>query len=249
MEILCAYVRQNAPTKNLEHTEPPFEKARARVDIQAAISVIGRRSEKQYQHEFDRQHRLDFRRSDLSGVDFRNGNFHAAVFHDCRLEVSDFRGSDLTGAQFIRSLLNFSNFFEAKLVGTRFDNCVYNRPANGAGWAPGPFVGSPLSICIAGADFTALNYAGKGAGPFTVFGSSDTKLRHEWDADRTIQAELEKLIFNKKDISREEYDEAMRAVREARYGCWSPYDSDDLMLHQYLRFFFEQNGLTDWPHK
>ncbi|WP_395174588.1 pentapeptide repeat-containing protein [Roseibium alexandrii] len=247
MEILCAYVRQNALMKNLEQTEPPFEKARARVDIQAAISVIGRRSEKQFKYEVDRQHRLDFRRSDLSGVDFRNGNFFAAVFHDCRLEAADFRNSDLRGAQFFRSLLNFSNFFEAELVGTRFDNCVYNRPADG--WAPGPFVGSPLSICVAGADFTALTYAGIGAGPFTVFGSADTKLRYGWEADRKIQDELEKLVFHKKDISEEEYNEAMKAVREVKYGCWCPYESDDLMFGQYLLFFFEQNNLTDWPYQ
>lgn len=47
MEILCAYIRENAPAKSLEPTEGDFKRAVPRTDIQTAITVIGRRSQKQ----------------------------------------------------------------------------------------------------------------------------------------------------------------------------------------------------------
>jgi hypothetical protein len=88
MEILCAYIRGNSPAISLDPTEPPFSRPVPRTDVQAALSVIGRRSKEQIELEWKKKFRLDFRNSDLSGADFMDGNYSAAMFHECRLEAA-----------------------------------------------------------------------------------------------------------------------------------------------------------------
>ncbi|WP_293448356.1 pentapeptide repeat-containing protein [Planktotalea sp.] len=104
MEILCAYVRQNAPTENTQPTAILEKRPKPRDDIQAVISVIGRRRDEQIQVEFVQKHRLDFSSSDFSGVNFSNLNFSAANFAHCRLEAARFAETKLQG-------LNFSGRF------------------------------------------------------------------------------------------------------------------------------------------
>jgi hypothetical protein len=133
METLCAYIRENAGKpkplpKNIaaivakgffsrtigegeilsgvaDGTEPPS------VDVQAAISVIGRRGVGQREHK---RIRRDDKRSgapDAWRLDLTN----------CHLARSNFAGLDFAGARFIGSSLYFSNFAGAALVGAELN--------------------------------------------------------------------------------------------------------------------------------
>ncbi|RBI70557.1 hypothetical protein DQW77_14000 [Roseovarius sp. TE539] len=85
MEILCAYIRENAKTSDLTPKELPFERGSLRVDLQAAIDVIGRRYESQKSVERAKRYRLDLRGTDLSFANFARGDFSAAILASCRL--------------------------------------------------------------------------------------------------------------------------------------------------------------------
>ncbi|TKT73116.1 pentapeptide repeat-containing protein [Afipia massiliensis] len=110
LETLCAYVRENSP---LEIPEDENERDKIssgkqapepsrRTDVQAAITIIGRRL--LVVHERGRREgwRLDLREANLVGYDFSGLNFD---------------GSDFTG-----SFLNF-----CKLNGASFENSIFSN--------------------------------------------------------------------------------------------------------------------------
>jgi hypothetical protein len=112
LETLCAYVRENSPlalpeddiqrTGWLRGDITPAPTRRS--DVQAALTVIGRRP-KQVQSRADgADWRLDFREANLGGYDFSKLNF----------DRSDFTGS----------FLNRAKFSEASFVNGIFDNSV-----------------------------------------------------------------------------------------------------------------------------
>ena len=134
MEILCAYVRENAgPPDNLRSDRP-------RVDVQAAITVIGRRSAKQMAWEAEQRdtatdksiYRLDLTNCHLPKARFDGLNFsrarlsgsrlHSATFRKSWLTEADLESADLTlgrleGAKLSGSHLNAASFIEARLNG------------------------------------------------------------------------------------------------------------------------------------
>jgi len=178
MEVLCAYVRENAPAGDLTPSIAPFKRAVPPIAVQAAITVLGRRSAQRVQFEWEREFGLDLRDSDLSGVTFRSGNFAAAIFFDCRLEAAEFREADLSGTKFNGSLLNFINMFGAKLTGTRFDHSTLT--ANRSGYV---FSGAH-GISVVGADLSGLSLLGNPSEVKLIFGSKDTKLTSDLDEER-----------------------------------------------------------------
>jgi uncharacterized protein YjbI with pentapeptide repeats len=153
MEILCAYIRQNAPASgaqpnplgrwpdypedtNQEVLKERGEKLDARkadreawikhlqddhaprADIQAAMKVIGRRTDHQRALEQQRKHRqsdepyrLDLRKTNLQAADLSKLNFARALLNGSHLE-----GSNLTEAR-----LEGANLSDAKLVSARLD--------------------------------------------------------------------------------------------------------------------------------
>lgn len=128
METLCAYIRENSPCENLQPTENLQKRPKVRNDIQVAINVIARRTEEQINQENEQKFRLDLRDTDLSGVNFRKGNFSAAMFHNSKLEAAYFSYCKLHGTQFFYSILNHADFYNAELTGTRFDFSILNKP-------------------------------------------------------------------------------------------------------------------------
>ncbi len=109
MEILCAYVRENAA--------PERNSLRPRADIQVAIDVLGRRNEKeQIPHERKLGYKLDLRNSNLRGYDFSNRNFEWANFRMAYLENSDLQYAKLKGANFWKARMR-----QAKLQSARLD--------------------------------------------------------------------------------------------------------------------------------
>ncbi|PCI36910.1 MAG: hypothetical protein COB46_14165 [Rhodospirillaceae bacterium] len=250
MEHLCAYIRENSPVTSLEPTEPPFSRVIPRTDIQAAISVIGRRSKKQIELEWQHQFRLDFRDTDLSGADFMNGAFSAAMFHGCRLEACRFDDSTLKGTQFFRALLNFSSFFGAEMRGTRFDFAIINRPAVvPGGMTQSINMGNIYGISVVGADLTAIDYLGEPKEMNLTFGSKDTKLDYSLDFDRKSypkkQHEIGQLNKSGKiaDALKEE-----SVLYSNGFVDWFPHDSTDMALGYAHGKFLDKINLTGWPY-
>ena len=125
MEILCAYIRTNAPW-DMDTDAPwdpetptPFKKPRA--DIQAALTVIGRRAPDKIALERHKGFVLDLRfadlrGADLRGADLRDGDFAQAVFFGSNFQFALLLRTNLKGAKLQNANLSYANLFE-----TRFD--------------------------------------------------------------------------------------------------------------------------------
>ncbi|MDG1316360.1 MAG: pentapeptide repeat-containing protein, partial [Paracoccaceae bacterium] len=120
MEILCAYIRTNAPwDKDTDvpwdlETPGPFKRLRA--DIQAALTVIGRRAPDKIALERTKGFVLDLRDADLRGTDLRDGDFAQAWFWRSNFQFAVLVGTNLKGAN-----LWDADLSGATLIKTRFD--------------------------------------------------------------------------------------------------------------------------------
>ena len=134
MEILCAYIRTNAPwDKDTDvpwdlETPGPFKRLRA--DIQAALTVIGRRAPDKIALERHKGFRLDLRDADLRLTDLRDGdfaqawfwssNFQLAVLIGTNLKDADLQDADLSGAVLDQTRFNA----KTNLKDTTFDKAI-----------------------------------------------------------------------------------------------------------------------------
>jgi uncharacterized protein YjbI with pentapeptide repeats len=131
MEVLTAYVRQNAPAPAQAPTKEENEKAIARgpaTEIQAILTVLGRR-----RREREREHEglyLDLMDSDLRGANFDSAHFEGAHFrgayvggadfHAAHVEKADFESAHIEGASFFLAYAERACFYEAHMEGTNF---------------------------------------------------------------------------------------------------------------------------------
>ncbi len=110
MEVLTAYVRENAPLKpKANHGEEngeakeeeankspqPTDIQKVPADIQAILTVLGRRSLTYQQGE---DHRLDLRGTDLQRADLRDADLWGADLWGADLQRANLRGAFLWGA-------------------------------------------------------------------------------------------------------------------------------------------------------
>ncbi len=148
METLCAYIRTNAgppkpPPDNIakilakpsgrfgQENEalkryvddiPPL-----RVDVQAALSVIGRRSQQQRTFERDRREslsadnrnawRLDLSNCNLARANFDGLNFSEALFWQSSLQLCHFRKTHLEFSTFVEAHMELARLEWARLEG------------------------------------------------------------------------------------------------------------------------------------
>ncbi len=122
MEVLTAYVRQNAPAPVQDPTKKQNEMAVASgptTEIQAILTVLGRRRRGR-RREHEGQH-LDLRGSDLRGANFRGAHVEGANFGGAHLEGADFRGVNAEGANFYDGRVEGAWFHWAHVEGARFD--------------------------------------------------------------------------------------------------------------------------------
>ncbi len=111
MEILTAYVREHAPAPKAEEEERPdqdlpvgrvsYQRVESRVppvDIQAAVTVIGRRDPVKLQYELGQ---VDLHSTDLRGADLRR-----AFLQKANLTKAKLRSADLREAQLQEALLD-----------------------------------------------------------------------------------------------------------------------------------------------
>ncbi|RVV98780.1 pentapeptide repeat-containing protein [Mesobaculum littorinae] len=186
MEILCAYIRQNAPaskaqdsphavfkrlTKNTEygeglHPEDAFRHQTYRganrgfgwnpteldtanlhiwadslspapIDIQTAISVIGRRAPDRLKFEARNGYRIDLQGTNLQGADMQQANLKDARMQGSRLEGTNLLEARLDGADLERVRLDvsmlpkahftLSNLEQASLRGAVLTSAVLNE--------------------------------------------------------------------------------------------------------------------------
>jgi len=132
MEVLSAFVRENAPLKeDLEdkNAEGEQQPQKLRTDIQAALTVIGRRdSEKDPENQ-----KIDLRntnlgeanlmnaklqRADFSGANLRNADLPGANLQGAIFKKADLRGAELFGVDLRRANLIGANLQEAELQAT-----------------------------------------------------------------------------------------------------------------------------------
>jgi hypothetical protein len=155
MEILCAYVRGNAgpskpcsdkiramyarPWKDRVHETEDLLKQHEdtlrepSVDVQVALTVIGRRSGTQ--REFEKQvadgvdTRLDLARCHLArvnliGLHFENALLHESCLEGATLEGTYFNGARLFEAHFENASLLSAHLEEAELWGAHFEGAL-----------------------------------------------------------------------------------------------------------------------------
>lgn len=105
MEVLTAFVRENAPyVPNQEETSADQETFKLREDIQAIMTVIGRRKWTDSEKE-----KLDLRQVHLRGCNLREAN----------LNRIDFSGADLSRTFLVKAILRRANLMNADLSQAR----------------------------------------------------------------------------------------------------------------------------------
>lgn len=145
METICAYVRENTaePRFKDENAIKPKDKYQPpRVDIQAALTILGRRGAGRRAYErLDEDgkmpYELDLRNSNLQHADLTKAEFANAMFADAKLQGACFRDSDLTGAQLdyadlteawlLRAKLTEVEFYRTILTATDFEKTTCNN--------------------------------------------------------------------------------------------------------------------------
>ncbi len=118
MEVLTAYVRQNAPNLGQAPANEDVEATIATVpptEIQAILTVLGRRRR-------GRRRELNGQWLDLRGSDLRGANFDRA-----HLEGASFREAHLEGAVFIWAHVEGASFYQARAEGARFHGAHLKR--------------------------------------------------------------------------------------------------------------------------
>ena len=129
MEIICAYIRENGngPKVGEEADAEPYPMdfvVFPRVDVQAALTVVGRRSDVQRSQELPHQ-RVDLSGArlmgaDLSGLDFRRANLSGsflqfATLSNADISESSLNGADLSNAFLIKTLAHKADFSESTM--------------------------------------------------------------------------------------------------------------------------------------
>jgi hypothetical protein len=116
MEVLTAFVREKRPLK-----EEKEQSTEITTDIQAALTVIGRRScEKEEENQRPDLKLTDFRRTNLreaklQKVSFIGANLQKVIFNNARLQKADFLGAELQEADLCNANLQEASFFGANL--------------------------------------------------------------------------------------------------------------------------------------
>lgn len=109
IEVLCAYVRERASWAG-DRTPP----ARLATDVQAVLTVLGRRT---VAHEQGATFRLDLRRTDLRGADLNGVNLERANLFEAHLEAATLQAARLTHADLRGAWLDNADLVEADLRG------------------------------------------------------------------------------------------------------------------------------------
>ena len=114
MEVLTAYVRENAPwNEGSALTEDPQQREtpKPRVDVQAILTVLGRR-----EHHYEKEGQiLELSKTDLRRADLRQAHLKGANLWNARLERAFLAEAHLEGADLWEAHLEGANLRHANL--------------------------------------------------------------------------------------------------------------------------------------
>ncbi|MBS9389804.1 MAG: pentapeptide repeat-containing protein [Dolichospermum sp. WA123] len=119
MEVLTAFVRQNAPIIKENESQSPEDQEKLlklRISIRACLTVIGERKHPDLENKY-----IDLTRVNLSGfnlVEFKLKGFYftGADLTEANLIGADLTGANLTGANLTKAKLTEANLTKAKLT-------------------------------------------------------------------------------------------------------------------------------------
>ena len=128
MEVLCTYVRMNAPVKPQKSpyrhdASTPYPTLTT--DIQAILTVLGRRDRK---YEKESQH-LDLRNADIQGAQLFGADLNGAVLSGADLNRADLSRADLNGAELTAAYLGGARLIEAQLIKATLNGADLSRAA------------------------------------------------------------------------------------------------------------------------
>ena len=112
MEVLTAFVRQNAPVIKENESQSPEDKEKflkLRISIQACLTVIGERKHPDLENKY-----IDLTEVNISGLNLARFNLTEA-----NLFVANLKQADLTGAKLIVAKLIGAKLMGAKLTGAK----------------------------------------------------------------------------------------------------------------------------------
>ena len=253
VRLLAIYVRGNFPCQNRDPTENIKFRKTPRMDLQKAVDAIGRILATA--SEIDGSNwRLDLTGCDFDGVNFSSGYFRAVDFTQSRFEASIFNNGVFEGSLFYASLLNHGSFRKTNLKGARFDYITLNRPEP----VPGGFVesinmGDITGATFIGADTSAIDYLGEANEIAKTFGTKDTKLsdnvRNRKLPDEQFRAAISLRQRSATAELTDQEQELVEKLEESGFQNWSPHESSDMITGHLVAKFFEDLGMTSWPHR
>jgi uncharacterized protein YjbI with pentapeptide repeats len=122
VEILAAFIRENAPVVNSNSDEEMEEGiSLLATDIQAALTAIARRdvSKEPEKQKLDLRYinisNADLTEGNLEGADFTGGDLRGVIFYAAKLKAVDFSGVNLQEAVMYEADLHEALFYEANL--------------------------------------------------------------------------------------------------------------------------------------
>jgi len=121
VEVLAAFVREHAPrtppplpSEAEPATDPPKPSRRPTADVQAAMTVLARRPER------EESFAVDLRHADLAGIELPvDARLSGANLTDTDLCSALIAGADLSGAQLHKADLTGARLHRAKMIGAR----------------------------------------------------------------------------------------------------------------------------------
>jgi len=245
MEVLCAYIRQNSLATNSDLGTPPDEEASPLPDIQAAVTVLGRRDKDRKEFEKDQQFRLDLHGANFRGVDFTDTDFSATLFHRSSFDRAIFKDCNLVASQFDHSTFSHVEFLNPILKGSSFDFCEMENTVTFYfdDESEKDFCVSVVGARLGGTNLSRIEFP-------SVFGSFDTELSSQYDDEKKEQCGLEHRLQVHEGLGNVAEAEKIRLKLEGSiFGHWSDRSFLDGLTVSLKRKFFKKHGLIGWPYQ
>jgi uncharacterized protein YjbI with pentapeptide repeats len=170
MEVLCTYVRENVPIKR---ENPPSKEQKPKkptqqnqastppvaADIQAILTVLGRRDRKYKREDRD----LDLSNTDIRGANLFKANFSGADLFGANLSRAFLREADLSGARLFGANLSGAHLFGANLSeADLFGADLFGADLSGADLREADLSGADLRrwADLSGADLSGADLRG-----------------------------------------------------------------------------------------
>ncbi len=257
MEVLCAYIRENAPAreaKNLPISFLPLEKIpnrdvswwneyvklfndwkkllpHPRSDVRAALSVICRRSTERINYEMGYGSDKPQFVIDLKDTNLQNSDLSGAHLENALLDRSRLDGANLSKARFERARFRESIFDGAECIGTTFYNAGFHSARL-------------IAVNCSGANFNhaaLVGCAGINANFFAAKLNAAKIVHSNFEASRFVGAEMYKANFFNSWIYCVDYSDALACSATFRgatgllvsqidsfFGCAATSIPDDL---------------------